>query len=48
MKTDNRDPIRTYRAPAKLYRAAVEKAKRRGDSLSEVIRRALQAYVDAP
>lgn len=40
-----RDPIRTYRAPDSLYRAAQAKADERGEVLSEQIRRFLERYV---
>ena len=36
---------RSFRVPDHVNRAAIETARKRGDALSEVIRRALEAYV---
>lgn len=38
-------PRRTVRIPDDLWDAAVAKAEERGESVSDVIRRALQRYV---
>lgn len=40
----NRQPLRTYRAEDDVYLPAQEAAAKRGDNLSEVIRRALIEY----
>ena len=40
--------IRTVRVPEDLWRRARAKAKAKGDNLSQVIRRALFAYVREP
>lgn len=44
----NKPPMiqRTYRVPQKLYDAAMERAVVEQEDLSDVIRRALLAYVD--
>lgn len=39
-----RVPHRTIRVPDEEWRAAQDKAKERGETLSEVIRRALRRY----
>lgn len=36
----------TYRAPDELYRRALRVARQRGDTLADVIRRALTDYVE--
>jgi hypothetical protein len=38
-------PIRGFRVPDDEYEAAQETAKRKGESLTDVVRRALIAYV---
>ena len=38
-------PLRNVRVPDDLWRAAMSKALDRGETLSEVIRRALEKYV---
>jgi predicted CopG family antitoxin len=38
-------PIRCFRIPDDLYRATQAKAEERGESVSDVIRRALERYV---
>lgn len=38
-------PLRNVRVPDDLWQAAMAKALERGESLSEVIRRALEKYV---
>lgn len=45
--TTMRHPRRTFRCPDHVWRRARRVARRRGDSLSEVLRRALEAYLDA-
>ena len=44
----NKPPMiqRTYRVPQKLYDAAMERAVENEEDLSDVIRRALLAYVE--
>jgi hypothetical protein len=37
---------KTYRVPKKLYAAALAKAAEREENLSDVIRAALEAYVE--
>lgn len=44
-RTDNREPVRTFRVPDAEWRAAQGVAKARGESLSHVIREALRKYV---
>lgn len=41
----NGTPLRNVRVPDDLWDAAMSKALERGESLSEVIRRALEKYV---
>lgn len=38
-------PLKSFRIPEDLYRAAQEKASERGETLSDVVRAALQRYV---
>jgi len=38
-------PLKSFRIPEELYRAAQEKAKERGESVSDVVRAALERYV---
>ena len=38
-------PIKCFRIPADLYEAAQAKAAERGESVSEVVRKALERYV---
>jgi hypothetical protein len=42
---DNRQPVRTVRVPDDLWRAAQDRAKERGESVSAVILRALWRYI---
>ena len=37
-------PLRSFRIPDDVYRAAQEKAAERGESVSDVVRRALERY----
>lgn len=39
------DPVHTFRAPAELVTEAKSVAESRGESVSDVIRRALERYV---
>lgn len=39
---------KTYRVPAALYELAMEKAEERQESLSDVIREALEKYAKQP
>lgn len=41
-------PQRTFRIPGDLYAAAKAKAEERGETLTDVIRRALERYVRRP
>jgi predicted DNA-binding protein len=38
-------PLRTFRIPTELYQAAQEVATLRGETLSDVVRKALERYV---
>lgn len=38
-------PLKSFRIPEELYRAAQQKAADRGETLSEVVRAALERYV---
>lgn len=40
-----RTPLRSFRIPDELYQAAQAKAEERGESVSDVVRRALERYV---
>ena len=42
------DTPRAIRIPDELWQAALEKARANGDTLSEVVRRALDRYVKRP
>lgn len=42
---DSRTPQRTVRVPSEVWDAAKATAERRGDNLSDVIRKALLRYV---
>ncbi|MEN2740504.1 ribbon-helix-helix protein, CopG family [Microbacterium sp. X-17] len=46
MPNDAKTPMRSFRISDDLYRAALEKARSEGRSLSEVIRMALDAYIE--
>lgn len=37
-------PIRSFRVPDEVYRPAQEKAAERGESLTDVVKRALERY----
>jgi len=41
-------PLKSFRIPEDLYRAAQGKAAERGESVSEVVRKALERYVKRP
>lgn len=45
MPNQPRTPMRSFRIAEDLYRAARAKAAERGESLSDVVRRALERYV---
>jgi predicted HicB family RNase H-like nuclease len=38
-------PLKSFRIPEDLYRAAQRKAAEKGESVSDVVRRALERYV---
>lgn len=40
-----RTPMKSFRIPEDLYRAALERATKNGESLTDVVRRALEQYV---
>jgi predicted HicB family RNase H-like nuclease len=42
-----RTPLRSFRIPDALYEAAQAKAAEKGESVSDVVRRALERYVKA-
>jgi hypothetical protein len=42
------DVPKSIRIPDELWQAALEKARANGDTLSEVVRRALDRYVKRP
>lgn len=42
-----RTPLRSFRIPDELYEAAQAKAADKGESVSDVVRRALERYVRA-
>lgn len=42
-----RTPLKSFRIPEDLYRAAMEKADAKGETVSDVVRRALERYVKA-
>lgn len=37
-------PLRSFRIPDEVYKAAQEKAAERGESVSDVVRKALERY----
>lgn len=41
-------PLRSFRIPDAVYRAAQEKAAGKGESVSDIVRRALERYVKRP
>ena len=43
-----RTPLRSFRIPDELYEAAQAKAAEKGESVSDVVRRALERYVKRP
>lgn len=45
MPNQPKTPMKSFRIPEDLYRAALTKAAERGESLSDVIRAALERYV---
>lgn len=48
MPNQPKTPIKCFRIPAELYEAAQAKAAERGESVSEVVRKALDRYVKRP
>lgn len=38
-------PLRSFRIPDETYRAAQEKAAAKGESVSDVVRKALERYI---
>lgn len=48
MPNQPKTPIKCFRIPEDLYRAAQTKAADRGESLSHVVRAALERYVKRP
>jgi len=40
-------PLKSFRIPPELYKAAQDKAAEKGESVSEVVRKALERYVKA-
>jgi len=46
MSHDTKTPMRSFRIPDELYTAALEKARSEGRSLSEVVRLALETYLE--
>jgi predicted DNA-binding protein len=47
MSTQPKTPIRGFRIPSDLYHAAMAKAESEGRTLTDVVREALQRYIDA-
>ena len=41
-----RTPVHTFRIPDPLYKAALAKARGQGETLTHVVRRALERYVE--
>lgn len=41
----NHTPLKSFRIPAALYEAAQAKAEERGETVTDVVRRALERYV---
>jgi predicted HicB family RNase H-like nuclease len=48
MPNQPKTPLKSFRIPAELYAAAQAKAAERGESVSEVVRKALERYVKRP
>ncbi len=44
MPDQPKTPLRSFRIPDEVYKAAQEKAAAKGESVSDVVRRALQRY----
>ncbi|MGD8168332.1 ribbon-helix-helix protein, CopG family [Herbiconiux sp. P16] len=47
MPSQPKTPIRGFRIPSDLYHAAMAKAEREGRTLTDIVREALQRYLDA-
>jgi predicted HicB family RNase H-like nuclease len=45
MPNQPKTPLKSFRIPEDLYRAAQAKAAEKGESLSQVVRRSLERYV---
>lgn len=45
IRSVGKTPLRSFRIPDDVYRAAQEKAAERGESVSDVVRKALERYV---
>jgi len=41
-------PLRSFRIPDEVYKAAQAKAEEKGESVSDVVRRALERYAKRP
>ena len=48
MPNQPKTPLKSFRIPEALYAAAQAKAAERGESVSEVVRKALERYVKRP
>ncbi|GAS98919.1 Gp65 [Mycolicibacterium canariasense] len=48
MPNQPRTPLRSFRIPDDLYEAAQQKAEEKGETVSDVVRRALERYVKRP
>jgi predicted DNA-binding protein len=47
MPNQPKTPMKSFRISEDLYRAALNKAEREGKTLSDVVREALEKYVEA-
>lgn len=47
MPNQPKTPMKSFRISEDLYRAALSKAEREGKTLSDVVREALERYVEA-
>lgn len=45
MPNQPKTPLRSFRIPTELYQAAQAKAAAKGESVSDVVRKALERYV---
>jgi predicted CopG family antitoxin len=46
MPNDAKTPMRSFRIPDDLYQAAMQKARSENRALSDVVRAALETYLD--